>query len=354
MIRLPEQTADRIETTKMLIHQRNASQELDEEICNFDDAASTQQSSNQSRRRQRSQSSQRDEESRPRTRTTTAQTRAAARRPMERQIVTIKLRDEFRVETNYTMTKTTPLSNVFELYSERVLNGLCSTNLRFLLDGDRIEPSQTPIMLGVGDEATIDVMFGLPDYSVVTVDPKDLKVKGSTDGVYIRVRDIRSDTSADNVSHCGRITRRTRMEDVFKAYAQRLCVPSRFLRFLLHGERIDPDETLDTIGVDSDLFQIDLTLQEGDLVVDVVGRSVSPDDVTFSKSFPTSVICLVASFVERVVAQHYVGPQRQPQWRRLLDNTLYYSKLNRDPFIYNGAETETSEYACRHITHQRR
>jgi hypothetical protein len=187
MIRLPEQTADRIETTKMLIHQRNASQELDEEICNFDDAASTQQSSNQSRRRQRSQSSQRDEESRPRTRTTTAQTRAAARRPMERQIVTIKLRDEFRVETNYTMTKTTPLSNVFELYSERVLNGLCSTNLRFLLDGDRIEPSQTPIMLGVGDEATIDVMFGLPDYSVVIVDPKDLKVKGSTDGVYIRV-----------------------------------------------------------------------------------------------------------------------------------------------------------------------
>jgi hypothetical protein len=123
--------ADRIDATNMLIGQRNAaSEELDEEIWNLDTAANTQQTSNQStRRRPRSQSFQRrNDESRPRTRITTA----AARRPMmERQIVTIQFRNQFGVEHVYRVTKATSISKVFELYSERVCNGLNISKLSF-------------------------------------------------------------------------------------------------------------------------------------------------------------------------------------------------------------------------------
>ena len=85
------------------------------------------------------------------------------------------------------MMKTTPLSNVFELYSERVFNGLRSSELKFLIDGERIEPGLTPMMLDVGDEEQIDVMFEKRNYPVVIADCK-WSNGDSYDGEYVEGR----------------------------------------------------------------------------------------------------------------------------------------------------------------------
>ena len=39
------------------------------------------------------------------------------------------------------------------------MKGVHSSSLRFLLDGDRIEPEQTPLMLELDDEEQIDCML---------------------------------------------------------------------------------------------------------------------------------------------------------------------------------------------------
>ena len=46
------------------------------------------------------------------------------------------------------------MSKVFETYAQR--KGVQSASLRFLLDGERIEPDQTPKMLELEDQDQID------------------------------------------------------------------------------------------------------------------------------------------------------------------------------------------------------
>ena len=49
------------------------------------------------------------------------------------------------------------MSKVFETYAQR--KGVQSGSLRFLLDGERIEPDQTPKMLELDDQDQIDCML---------------------------------------------------------------------------------------------------------------------------------------------------------------------------------------------------
>jgi small ubiquitin-related modifier len=49
------------------------------------------------------------------------------------------------------------MSKVFETYAQR--KGVQAASLRFLLDGERIEPNQTPKMLELDDQDQIDCML---------------------------------------------------------------------------------------------------------------------------------------------------------------------------------------------------
>ena len=60
-------------------------------------------------------------------------------------------------ETFFKIKKTTKMSKVFETYAQR--KGVQSSSLRFLLDGERIEPDQTPKMLELDDQDQIDCML---------------------------------------------------------------------------------------------------------------------------------------------------------------------------------------------------
>ena len=60
-------------------------------------------------------------------------------------------------ETFFKIKKSTRMQKVFETYASR--KGVQSSSLRFLLDGDRIAPEQTPKMLELDDEDQIDCML---------------------------------------------------------------------------------------------------------------------------------------------------------------------------------------------------
>ena len=60
-------------------------------------------------------------------------------------------------ETFFKIKKTTKMSKVFETYASR--RGVQVNSLRFMLDGERIDPSQTPKMLELDDQDQIDCML---------------------------------------------------------------------------------------------------------------------------------------------------------------------------------------------------
>jgi len=71
--------------------------------------------------------------------------------------ITIRVRDQTGEETFFKIKKTTKMSKVFLTYANR--KGVQLGSLRFLLDGERIEPDQTPKMLELDDQDQIDCML---------------------------------------------------------------------------------------------------------------------------------------------------------------------------------------------------
>jgi small ubiquitin-related modifier len=49
------------------------------------------------------------------------------------------------------------MSKIFESYAQR--RGVATTALRFMIDGERIQPDHTPKMLELDDNDQIDVML---------------------------------------------------------------------------------------------------------------------------------------------------------------------------------------------------
>mmetsp|Transcript_93793 Transcript_93793/g.130199 ORF Transcript_93793/g.130199 Transcript_93793/m.130199 type:complete len:95 (+) Transcript_93793:51-335(+) len=71
--------------------------------------------------------------------------------------ITIRVRDQTGEETFFKIKKSTKMQKVFETYASR--KGVQSQSLRFLLDGERIEPYQTPQDLDLDDQDQIDCML---------------------------------------------------------------------------------------------------------------------------------------------------------------------------------------------------
>jgi small ubiquitin-related modifier len=60
-------------------------------------------------------------------------------------------------ETFFKIKKSTRMQKVFDTYAQR--KGIQATSLRFLLDGEKIGPDQTPKMLELDDQDQIDCML---------------------------------------------------------------------------------------------------------------------------------------------------------------------------------------------------
>mmetsp|Transcript_49080 Transcript_49080/g.66881 ORF Transcript_49080/g.66881 Transcript_49080/m.66881 type:complete len:101 (-) Transcript_49080:472-774(-) len=71
--------------------------------------------------------------------------------------ITIRVRDQTGEETFFKVKKTTRMEKVFSTYAQR--KGVNLASLRFLIDGERINPNQSPAELDMEDHDQIDCML---------------------------------------------------------------------------------------------------------------------------------------------------------------------------------------------------
>jgi len=86
--------------------------------------------------------------------TITTSTVEAAKAPEDDQRIIIRDRDLFGEETFFKIKKTTKMRKLFQAYANREVVQL--SFLRFIFNGERIEPNQTPKMIGLNDQDQID------------------------------------------------------------------------------------------------------------------------------------------------------------------------------------------------------
>lgn len=71
--------------------------------------------------------------------------------------IQLRVRDQTGDEMFFKVKKTTKMSKIFEAYAGR--RGIGVGSLRFMLDGERIQPENTPKMLELEENDQIDVML---------------------------------------------------------------------------------------------------------------------------------------------------------------------------------------------------
>ncbi|OQR82913.1 small ubiquitin-like modifier (SUMO) [Achlya hypogyna] len=72
----------------------------------------------------------------------------------KKQTITIRVKDQSGEETFFKVKPHTKMEKIFSAYAQR--KGVPVSALRFLLDGTRIAPDQTPKMLELEDQDQID------------------------------------------------------------------------------------------------------------------------------------------------------------------------------------------------------
>jgi len=174
--------------------------------------------------------------------------------------ITIRVKDQTGEETMFKIKKSTKMSKVFSAYAQR--KGVEPASLRFLLDGERIGPDETPKMLELEDEDQIDCVLaqvgGSDGDGNDGVDAKPeggAAAAGGNEPITIRVKDQNGEETMF------KIKKTTRMKKVFATYAARKGVEATAMRFMLDGENIDPEATPAGLDLDDD-DQIDCFLAQ--------------------------------------------------------------------------------------------
>ena len=71
------------------------------------------------------------------------------------QHIRLKVKDQQGSEVQFKIKKSTPLRKLMNAYCSRL--GLQASQVRFMVDGERIAPDDTAEELGLADEGPIDV-----------------------------------------------------------------------------------------------------------------------------------------------------------------------------------------------------
>lgn len=73
--------------------------------------------------------------------------------------ITLRVKEQTGDEMFFKVKKTTKMSKIFDAYASR--KGVTASTLRFLYDGERVLPDNTPKMLELEDNDQIDVMLDM-------------------------------------------------------------------------------------------------------------------------------------------------------------------------------------------------
>ena len=141
--------------------------------------------------------------------------------------ITIRVKDQTGEETMFKIKKSTKMSKVFNAYAQR--KGVEPASLRFLLDGERIGPDETPKMLELEDEDQIDCVLAQVGGSDAGGGGGGGDAKpegggtasGGNETITIRVKDQNGEETMF------KIKKTTRMKKVFATYAARKGVEAK-------------------------------------------------------------------------------------------------------------------------------
>eukprot|EP00618_Florenciella_parvula_P007354 CAMPEP_0119545086 /NCGR_PEP_ID=MMETSP1344-20130328/55062_1 /TAXON_ID=236787 /ORGANISM="Florenciella parvula, Strain CCMP2471" /LENGTH=279 /DNA_ID=CAMNT_0007589599 /DNA_START=61 /DNA_END=899 /DNA_ORIENTATION=+ len=172
------------------------------------------------------------------------------------ETITIRVRDQTGEETFFKVKKSTRFEKVFSTYAQR--KGVNVASLRFLIDGERINPSQSPAELDMEDQDQIDCMLEQQAAAEHPADPSRVTARGAGwSGVASRrqlrvpARSIAPPCSSAREMNNGR-------EGAVRQFAAARtaggCSPAAgpapgsalnvaSLRFLIDGERINPSQS---------------------------------------------------------------------------------------------------------------
>merc|ERR1712187_109341 len=93
--------------------------------------------------------------------------------------IQLKVKDQQGSEVQFKIKKTTPLRKLMDAYCSRL--GLQSSQVRFMVDGERIGPEDTAEKLGLEDEDLIDVAMeqtgGMADGAAAGDAPAHIQLK---------------------------------------------------------------------------------------------------------------------------------------------------------------------------------
>eukprot|EP00947_MAST-08B_sp_MAST-8B-sp1_P001632 g1632.t1 len=172
--------------------------------------------------------------------------------------ITIRVKASTGEETFFKVKKTTKMSKIFGAYANR--QGVQLNSLKFMLDGERVNPEDTPKTLELEDQDQIDAFLeqvGGADAAAADGASADNKagVKDEASTITIRVKASTGEETFFKVKNT------TKMGKIMKAYATRLGVEQKSLRFLLDGDRIQEDDTPDGLDLE-DQDQLDVVLEQ--------------------------------------------------------------------------------------------
>ena len=171
-------------------------------------------------------------------------------------------------EIRFRVKMTTQMEKLKKSYSERVRVPVSS--LRFLFDGRQINDDETPKQLEMEQDNVIEVHQGQQEKNLKMEEPNALidkmgdNAEAAGEIEYIKLRVV--DPHSKYEIHV-RVKMTTQMEELKKAYSERVRVPVSSLRFLFDGRQINDDETPKQLEMEQDnVIEVYQKLQEKNLM----------------------------------------------------------------------------------------
>merc|ERR1719356_2337022 len=142
--------------------------------------------------------------------------------------IQLKVKDQQGSEVQFKIKKSTPLRKLMDAYCSRL--GLTASQVRFMVDGERISADDTAEKLGLEDEDLIDVA---------------MEQTGGGDDAAAHIQLKVKDQQGSEVQF--KIKKSTPLRKLMDAYCSRLGLQASQVRFMVDGERIAPDDTAEKL-----------------------------------------------------------------------------------------------------------
>ncbi|KAI9050304.1 hypothetical protein LZ554_005471 [Drepanopeziza brunnea f. sp. 'monogermtubi'] len=172
--------------------------------------------------------------------------------------IEIRVKDQHGSEVTFKIKRTTPLEKVMDAFCSRQEIGIKS--VRFLFEGQRVQPTDTPILLEMEDEDVIEVFVEQLGGEVIElplrpkpITPEQMEVQPLAASEMLRI--IFKNGTGDEVTFL--MKKSATFDRLFAAYCRRLEISTTSVRFLWKGSRVQPSDTPASLTFeDGEIFEV--------------------------------------------------------------------------------------------------